>query len=469
MHKSLHAIFIVIFSLGLAASVRAQTPAKPKDYTAYVVGYAHMDMAWLWRWEESIHDVMYNTFTNQLKLMDEYPDYTYLQDQAVVLEMMERYYPDIFKGMVERAKTGNFIPASSSWAQNDENVIDGESQVRQFLYGQKFSKEKFGHYIRFAWQPDVFGHPISMPQIASKAGIEFYLFNRPHDSTRPPIIWWQGLDGTRVIGYSSPGEYAQPMDHDHTTILGMRSADLAGVKNIMVLYGMGDHGGGPNPEDVLGIARLNASPDDVRVRTTNVANYIDLLLTEKRDFPVYTKELNPVLSGCYTTQVEMKRHNRQAEQLLLNAEKMSELAVFFDYRDYYPNRDITEAWKIALLDQAHDLAAGSGIGPIYADAVHQYEEIFERGNRALKFSLQNLGLQLNTQGEGVPLAVYNPQSWDRTDLVTAEISAFSLPARMVAVHGDETIPVQILRARPYRARAKPPPWPSSRKTFRKWA
>jgi alpha-mannosidase len=448
VRKSLHAIFIVIFSLGLAASARAQTPAQPKDYTAYVVGYAHMDMAWLWRWEESIHDVMYNTFTNQLKLMDKYPDYTYLQDQAVVLEMMERYYPDVFKGMVERAKTGNFVPASSSWAQNDENVIDGESLVRQFLYGQKFSKEKFGHYIRFAWQPDVFGHPISMPQIASKAGIEFYLFNRPHDSTRPPIIWWQGLDGARVVGYSSPGEYAQPMDHDHTTVLGMRSADLAGVKNIMVLYGMGDHGGGPNPEDVLGIARLNASPDDVRVRTTNVANYIDLLLTEKKDFPVYTKELNPVLSGCYTTQVEMKRHNREAEQLLLNAEKMSELAVFFDYRDYYPNRDITEAWKIALLDQAHDLAAGSGIGPIYADAVHQYEEIFERGNRALKFSLENLGLQLNTQGEGVPLAVYNPQSWDRTDLVTAEVSAFSLPARMVAVNGNETIPVQILKAPP---------------------
>ena len=438
-------IALLIFS-GLAATAAAQTPPKPKDYTAYVVGYAHMDMAWLWRWEESIHDVMYNTFTNQLRLMDKYPDYTYLQDQAVVFSMMEKYYPDVFKGMVEKAKTGNFIPASSTWAQNDENVLDGESLVRQFLYGQKYSKEKFGHYIRIAWQPDVFGHPISMPQIASKAGIEFYLFNRPHDTTRPPIIWWQGLDGTRVIGYSSPGEYAQPMDHDHTTVLGMRSAQIAGVKNIMVLYGMGDHGGGPNPDDVEGIAKLNASPDDVKVRTTNVANYIDLLLTEKKDFPVYTKELNPVLSGCYTTQVEMKRHNRMTEQLLLNAEKLSELSVFFDYRDYYPNRDLTEAWKIALLDQAHDLAAGSGIGPIYADAVHQYEEIFERGNRALKFSLENLGLQVNTQGEGVPLVVYNPQSWDRTDLVTAQVSAFSLPARMVAVNGSETIPVQILKA-----------------------
>jgi alpha-mannosidase len=443
-------IVTVFLAACLVSITRAQAPtpttSNPKDYTAHVVGYAHMDMAWLWRWEESIHDIMYNTFSNQLKLMDQFPDYTFSQDQAVVLDSMEHFYPDLFKGLQEKARTGNFIPVTSGWVQMDENISDGESLVRQFLYGQKYSREKFGHYIRMAWQPDVFGHPVTMPQIAHKAGIELYLFNRPHDKTRPPIIWWQGLDGSRVLGYTTPGEYTQTMDHQHTTVLGMRNADRAGVKNILVLYGMGDHGGGPNPSDIAGIAKLNASPDDMRVKPTNVADYIDILLTEKKDFSVYENEMNPVFPGCYTTQVDMKRHNRQSEQLLFNAEKMSELAVFFGYRDYYPVRDISEAWKLALLDQAHDLAAGSGIGPIYADAARQYQEIFERGNRALNFSLQNLGLQLNTQGEGVPLVVYNPQSWDRTDLVTAEVSAFSLPSRMAAVFGDEKVPVQILKA-----------------------
>ena len=436
---------VVVILVSLVSVAQAQAPAQPKDYTAHVVGYAHMDMAWLWRWEESIYDIMYNTFRNQLDLMDQFPDYTYAQDQAVVFAMMERYFPDMFKGIVQKAKTGNFIPVSSGWVQMDENVVDGESLVRQFLYGQKYSKEKFGHYIRAAWQPDVFGHPYSMPQIARQAGIELYLFNRPHDPSRPPIIWWQGLDGSRVLGYTTPGEYTQPMDHEHTTVLGMKNADRVGVKNILVLYGMGDHGGGPNPADIAGIAKLNASPSEVRVKPTNVSNYIDLLLTEKKDFPVVAGEMQHVFPGCYTTQVDMKRHNRQSEQLLLNAEKMSELAVFFDYRDYYPNRDLTEAWKIALLHQAHDFAAGSGIGPIYADAARQYEEVFERGHRALNFSLQNLGLQVDTRGEGIPLVVYNPQSWDRSDLVIAEVSAFSLPQRMVAIHGDEALPVQVLK------------------------
>jgi alpha-mannosidase len=443
-------VIVVVAVLCFASLADAQTPVpaspNPKDYTAHVIGYAHMDMAWLWRWEESIHDVMYNTFTNQIKLMDQNPDYTFSQDQAVVLDSMEHYYPDVFKGLQEKARTGNFIPVTSSWVQMDENVSDGESMVRQFLYGQKYSKEKFGHYIRFAWQPDVFGHPATMPQIAAKAGIDFYLFDRPHDPSRPRILWWQGIDGTRVLGYSTPSEYGGPLDHNRVTVPVMRSGQQSGVKDMLILYGQGDHGGGPNPDDVAAITRLNASPNDVRVKPTNVADFIDLLLTEKRDFPIHEGELNPVFPGCYTTQVDMKRHNRQSEQLLLNAEKMSEIAVFFGYRDVYPVRDFSEAWKLVLLNQAHDLAAGSGIGPIYADAALQYKEVFERGNRALNFSLEELGSHLDTRGDGLPLVVYNPQSFDRTDLVTAEVSAVSLPDKLVAVHENETVPVQILKA-----------------------
>jgi alpha-mannosidase len=436
---------LLLSLIGWPLPCPAQTPggSEAKQYTAHVVGYAHMDMAWLWRWEESIHDIMYNTFRNQLREMDEHPGYTYAQDQAVVFDQMEHFYPDLFKAMVEKARTGSLIPVSSSWVQMDENLSDGESMVRQFLYGQKYSKEKFGHYVRVAWQPDVFGHPYSMPQIASKAAIDFYLFERPSDPNRSPIQWWQGLDGTRVLGYNPPGWYDQTMDH-HITGLTIQATKPLGVKDILILYGEGDHGGGPNPNDIAGIAKLNASPDDVRVKTTNVSDYVDLLLSKKRNFPVLDKEMEGVFTGCYTTQVEMKRHNREAEQLLLNAEKMSELATLFQYQDYVSTRDLSEAWKLVLLNQTHDLAAGSGIGPIYADAANQYEEVFKRGRRALNFALENLGLQVDTQGPGVPVVVYNAQSWDRTDLVTATISGYSLPARMVAVHDQEVLPVQVL-------------------------
>lgn len=229
--------------------------------------------------------------------------------------------------------------------------------------------------------------------------------------------------------------------------MSMVNARRMGVKNIMLLYGTGDHGGGPNPGDVAMIDKLNGSPADVRVKTTGVDDYFDLLLTEKKQFPVVDGELNPVFEGCYTAQSDMKRHNREAEQLLLAAEKMSEISVFNRFRDYFPTRDIGEAWKLALLNQTHDLLPGSGISPIYKDAAKQYDEILERGRRSLDFSLQCIGMHVDTRGDGIPVVVYNTQSWDRTGLVTVEISGSPLPSRMVAAHRQEVVPVQIVESR----------------------
>ena len=438
-------MLLVIFLAAMVSMGQAQEAPKPKDYTAHVVGYAHIDMAWLWRWEESIYDIMYNTFSNQLRLADRFPNITYSQDNAVVYEAMEKHYPDIFKAIKEKVKTGNWIPVSSTWVQMDENMPDGESLVRQFLYGQKYTKEKFGHYVRVAWQPDVFGHPYSMPQIASKAGIQLYLFGRPDNPKRPPITWWQGLDGSRVIGYNPPGWYGQSLDHDHITVLTLRDAQRVGVKNMMVLFGKGDHGGGPNPDDAAAIAKMNASADEVQVKPTNVNDYIDTLLAEKRDFPVWDGEHNFAFMGCYTTQVEMKRNNRLSEQLLLTTEKFSTAATFSGYRDFAPTRDLGEAWKLVLLNQFHDLITGSGIAPIYADAAKQYQEVFERGWRALNSTLAMLGRQVDTTGEGVPVIVYNPRSWDATDWVTVEVTALPLPAKVVAVSGKEVLPVHVLK------------------------
>jgi alpha-mannosidase len=438
MRKSM---LLAMFLVATMPMGQAQEVAKPSDYTAHVVGTAHTDMVWLWRREETVHDILYNTFRNQLKLMDQYPDFTFAQDHAVAYEMMEKYYPEIFKAITEKVKTGNWIPISSTWVQMDENMPDGESLVRQFLYGQKYTKEKFGRYARAVWQPDVFGHPYSMPQIARKAGVEFYVFNRPDDPKRPPIIRWQGLDGSRVIGYNPTGCGWRPFDHKRA----MKEAQRAGVKNILLIYGEGDHGGGPTPDEVAALAKMGASPDEVRVKPTNVNDYIDTLLAEKKDFPIWDGEHNFVFMGCFTTQVEMKRNNRLAEQLLLTAEKFSTLAAFSGYRDFVPTRDLSESWKLTLLNQCHDFVTGAGIGPIYADAAKQYQEVFERGWRALNSTLAILGRQVNTSGEGIPVVVYNPRSWNATDWVTVEVAAPSLPVKLVAVSGKEVLPVHILK------------------------
>jgi alpha-mannosidase len=134
MLKRLMCVWAAIMTGSLCyAQVSASSVENPKDYTKHVVGYAHIDLAWLWRWEESVHDIIYNTFLNQLNLMNAHPAFTFAQDQAIVYDMVEHYYPDIYKAIAEKVKTKNWIPVSSTWTQMDENMPDRESLVRQFL------------------------------------------------------------------------------------------------------------------------------------------------------------------------------------------------------------------------------------------------------------------------------------------------------------------------------------------------
>ncbi|MDH5706261.1 MAG: hypothetical protein OEZ45_09600, partial [Candidatus Aminicenantes bacterium] len=72
--KSALSIAIALF-LALAVAVEAQKekPAvefKPRDFTALLIGHAHIDLSWLWRWEETIHDVATHTFQGTLAQMD---------------------------------------------------------------------------------------------------------------------------------------------------------------------------------------------------------------------------------------------------------------------------------------------------------------------------------------------------------------------------------------------------------------
>ncbi len=119
--------------------------------------------------------------------------------------------------------------------------------------------------------------------------------------------------------------------------------------------------------------------------------------------------------GVFTSQSETKRHNRQSEELLLNAEKFASLA-FLTGADY-PADQLTYAWKKVLFNQFHDVAAGSGISAIYRDADRDYAEVRHIGQESLGNSLNILSGFIDTSGTGEAVLVMNPLTWERTDIV----------------------------------------------------
>ena len=203
---------------------------------------------------------------------------------------------------------------------------------------------------------------------------------------------------------------------------------------MMFLYGVGDHGGGPTRE-MLETARRWQQPDAIypRLELGKAEPYLDQLAAAapQAHFPTWDSELYlEYHRGTFTTQAETKKANRRNEVLLLEAEKFSSLASL--YGRPYPQADLTEAWKKVLFNQFHDIMAGSGIHALYVDAARDHAQVTREGGHQLRLALAELAAHARTTGPGVAVVVFNPLSWARTGVVEVE-AQFDRPAGAVEV------------------------------------
>jgi alpha-mannosidase len=445
MNKRRLGILAILCAASWTMSRPATDTFKPAEHSAQLVGHAHIDLSWLWRWEETVRDIAVNTFGGTLDQMARMKGLTFAQSQAALYEAVEKEYPDLFASIKDRIKEGTWLPVGGMWVEPDLNMVDGEALVRQLLYGKRYFRDKFGVEVKVGWNPDSFGHCAQLPQVLKKAGIDSYVFERcAPDKT--PVFWWEGMDGSRVLGYVPPGWYNFELKNGVRETLAEAAATTP-VKDFLLLYGEGDHGGGPRANDLEAITRLRRASGQPRLEFANPEKYFQKIVGQGFELPVVKGELNFAFRACYTTQSQAKKDNRRGESLLLTAEKFSSVAAFGKFRDYYPEHDLDEAWKIVLRNQFHDILDGSSIGPVYEDNEAAYREAFERGQRALDFSLETIINDIDTRGEGLPLVVFNPLFWDRTDAVETE-AAFPADAaapglKVLDAQGNET-PCQVL-------------------------
>jgi alpha-mannosidase len=448
--------FVLSLAIILAAASFSQgqqtdknrTPAlrAPREYTAHLVGHAHIDLSWLWRWEETINDIAVQTFKGTLAQMAKMPGLTFAQSQPAVYEAIEKNYPSLFEEIRGKIRQGTWFPVGGMWAEPDLNMPDGEALARQLLYGKRYFLDKFGFDVTVGWNPDAFGHNWQLPQILSKAGIRYYVFERCAPE-KTPFFWWEGKDGSRVLCHVPQGWYLVNLKEGLNEVLKDASTQTP-VKDFLILYGEGDHGGGPRDSDVAAIEKYKNDPNHPRMVFSDPAGYFKKIEAAGVDFPVVRKELNFTFPACYTTQAATKKWNRTMESLLLQAERFSALAVAAGFRDYYPERDIDEAWKTTLRNQFHDILDGSSIGPVYEESGRFYREAQSRGQRALDFSLETILNAADTRGEGIPLAVFNPLFWSRTEPVTGEVALPKGTEGVTVLTPDgKPVPVQILEKR----------------------
>ncbi|MEX2088592.1 MAG: hypothetical protein WEB62_02435, partial [Bacteroidota bacterium] len=123
----------------------------------HLVAQSHIDVVWLWRLRET-RKKCGRTFSTALRLMEEYPEFTFTQSQAQLYEYTKQQYPELYKEIRQRVTEGRWFPTGSMWVEPDCNIPNGESLVRQILYGKRFFKQEFGIDSNILWLPDTFGY-----------------------------------------------------------------------------------------------------------------------------------------------------------------------------------------------------------------------------------------------------------------------------------------------------------------------
>jgi alpha-mannosidase len=415
-----------------------------KKGVIHVVPQSHIDVAWLWRYDpETIHRCCKPTFTLAVDNMDRYPDYTFAQSQVPLYQATEEVYPSLFDRIREYVREGRWEIVGGMYVEFEGGEPCGESLVRQCVVGKRYFLERFGVDITTGWQEDAWSHPWQLPQILKKCGINSYMFKRGEKGES--LFWWQSPDGSRVLA-CKPLHRLTPSPE--WTEFFNNMANRYGVRDVMVRIGRGDHGGGPTPVEIEAVKRFakEVAPE-VEVMFSTFRRFADSILAQNPDLPVLNDELGFELVGDLTNCGEIKRGNRECENLLLTAEKFCSIASILSGCPY-PAEELYESWKKVLFNQFHDIIGGSGIPPVCRDAMRFYEIVRESGRRLLGDSIPAVLGNVNTEGEGKPIVVLNPLSWTRTDVVEVEVSLPEKPTKPVLLDDEgEYVPAQIVEER----------------------
>ncbi len=359
-------------------AILAPMAEAAKARTLHLVGHAHIDMNWMWSWPETVA-VTLDTFRTMLELLEEFPEFHFSQSQASVYAIVEKYEPDMLPRIARFVKDGRWEVTASHWVECEKNIVGGEALCRHVLYTRAAMARLFDlkpEDVLIDWAPDTFGHAATLPAYLCQGGLRYLYLHRPgvEQQPVPEAFWWQGPDGSRILVRNDQKRGYNCSIQPHEIIESLEAMQRSvGLDFAMLVYGVGDHGGGPTRRDLLAAREMNAWPIFPTLAFSTAQAFYRKLEKAGGKLPVVTGELNYEFAGCYTTQSLIKRSNRLAEARLADTE-FAAVANRLATGAAYPAEIVAEDWRRTLFSHFHDILPGSGVRDTRTYAHGQFQE-----------------------------------------------------------------------------------------------
>lgn len=388
----------------------------------HLICNAHLDPVWLWQWQEGAAEAL-STFRVSVEMIEKYGSFIFNHNEAILYEWVEKYEPKLFAKIQKYVKTGQWNIIGGWYLQPDCNMPCGEAFVRQIAVGRSYFKEKFGKDIDTAINFDPFGHSQGLVQIMAKSGYKYYMFGRPdRDSMKLPaeVFQWKGYEGSSVTACRFAGWYnAHPGKAKE--VLEQRLKDHSDWEPLCLLWGVGNHGGGPSKKDLAEIEEMIKEHKDQKIMHSTAQKFFAEVSRKKSNMPVVNKDLNPWAIGCYTSMARIKQKYRQLENDLFCAEKMNAHS-WLAGLSKYPKEELEKVQKILLKAQFHDTLPGSAIQEVEEDTLNMMGCGLELASNLKTDAFFALCSGQHKAKDGdCPLIVYNPHPYEIEKIVEGEI------------------------------------------------
>lgn len=434
--------------------------------TVHAIGHAHIDLAWLWPLRVTRGKAV-RTAATAVSLMHQFPEYKFSQSQVPLYQMVAENAPELFAQIKTRIAAGQWNATGATWVEMDANLPSGESLVRQFLYGMRYFQRELGVQPEVLWLPDGFGFNGALPQIMRQAGVRYFFTNKlswndhakqPHDT-----FWWEGIDGSRVLAHlgTTPetvwdvgrarayATYVAQMTPEEILGTWTRYRQKEANQQLLIPFGMGDGGGGPNREMLERRERMANLPGLPQVVHSSAETFFHALEDNLTgDLPRWVGELYLQFHrGTFTTHGRTKRFNRTSEGLLHDLEALASMRFLLD--GHYPQEAINNAWESVMLNQFHDILPGSSVREVHEEAEQRYAEMQTAVRQHLNQTIAALANHIVPDPEHPSFAVFNTLGHPLGG--TIEINLPGQDDVIITSPAGETVPFQWLNQAERRA------------------
>ena len=378
-------------------------PCAPaaKEYKLILAGHAHIDMDWMWSYQETVA-ISLSTFRTVLNLMKQYPEFCFSQSQTSVYQMVEEYDPRLMEEMKKFIQEGRFEITASAWVETDKNMPNTESLLRHIQYTKHYLEEKWGidpDGLEIDFSPDTFGHSANMPEINAFGGVKYLYHCRGLDGDNS-LYRWRAPSGKEMLCYREQYWYNSAI----TPKVGLGIIDVSktcgGFKTGLVVYGVGDHGGGPTRRDIEAAIDMQSWPVWPVMKFGTFREFFHEAEAVRDQLPLIDREMNYVSSGCYTTQTRIKRGNRKSEATLTDAEALMAFAQVTTGKTY-PKAKHEQAWQNVLYTHFHDVLTGSCVQDSRENAMGQFGKALAYAQSQYGISTIDLAAAIDTSGIAV--------------------------------------------------------------------